>query len=320
MLTRILCVLLFTLMASAATQASNWAVVNGTCYGAAPLQQPATPVIAERTYRFLGADSGYVVLRRKVCSDGSTAIYATSTSFDQYHGPIGATAVFQNGVAYTPKFSQDPLGCNYLPSCGFSLGFYNILGVTGFPYTTVMASVDTILQTEPAFDDEQAFTLSLTGGGGPIVTTTYAIPASGGAMNSLPPSRRLSDNMTGTWWNPNRGGEGFTFDIGTLGGKRYLFFTWYTYVDQRGVFLSGSAELSTTIATSSVQMPIYQTRGARFGSQFLSSQVITDPVGSVRIERLACGQVQLSYTGSLGVFATQTIFPLWAHDFDASCQ
>ncbi len=302
-------------MASGAALAGEWVVINGTCYGAEPLQPPTTAILATRSYRLLDVESANVVVRRKPCSDGSTAVYATFTAFDGYLGLQGFPSIIQNGTAYTPKFAQDPLGCNSLASCGFVIW----AGVVGLPITTVLTSVSNGLETGPAFNDEQAFTLSLSGGG-PPASTIHTIPASGSTGTTLPPSRTLSDNMTGTWWNPNRGGEGFTFDIGTLGGKRYLFFTWYTYVDQRGVFLSGSAELSTTIPTSSVQMPIYQTRGARFGSQFLSSQVITDPVGSVRIERLDCGQVQLSYTGSLGVFATQTIFPLWAHDFDASCQ
>lgn len=315
--TKLALTLLLLMISATATQAEDFVVVNSTCFGAAPLQPPAAPVLAQRTFRVWGADSANVVVRRKACSDGSTALYATVTTFDAYIGAPGVHGAIQNGTSYFPVFSADPLACDDLDSCDSLFLWGRGMPVAGLPVTTVLTSVFNYAETGPNFDDEQAFTLSLSGGY-PIETTSHAIPASGSAGSGLPPSRTLSDNMTGTWWNPNRGGEGFTFDIGTFSGKRYLFFTWYTYVDQRGVFLSGSAELSAP--TSSVQVPVYQTRGAQFGSQFVPSQVVTASVGSVRIERLACGQVQLSYTGSLGVFATQIISPLWAHDFATTCQ
>lgn len=315
MQTRLLFALLLAMVAATTARAEDYVVVNSTCFGAAPLQPPATTVLAQRTYRVMGSDSANVVVRRKACSDGSTALYATFTGFDPFFGLPVLTALIQNGASYVPSLARDPLGCNHLDACGGPIPYFS--QTQGLPQTTVLTSASSSFETGPAFDDEQAFTLSLSGGY-PIETTSHAIPASGSAGSSLPPSRTLSDNMTGTWWNPIRGGEGFTFDIGTFGSRRYLFFTWYTYVDQRGVFLSGSAELPAP--TSSVQVPVYQTRGAQFGSQFVPSQVVTAAVGSVGIERLACDQVRLSYTGSLGAFATQTISPLWTHDFGTTCQ
>jgi len=303
-------------LSTGASLAKTYVVANRTCFGPAPLQPPTTNLLAQRTFRVLGADSSSITVRRRPCGDGTSALYATSTAFDSYFGAWGGFSAIQNGVAYTLRFSSDPLGCSDLGACGSPLG-YTLL-VIGFPQTTMITSVFNGLETGPAFDDEQAFTLSLTGGF-PSENSTHPIPASGSTGGSLPPSRTISDNLTGTWWNPQRGGEGFTFDVGTISGSRYLFFTWYTYVDGRGVFLSGSALLPAT-SVSSLNVPLYLTRGARFGNDFVPGQVITDAAGTATIERLSCGQVRLAYAGQLGAFTTQTIVPLWTHDFGASCQ
>lgn len=315
MLTRFLGLVLLSV--SANVSAGEWVLSNQSCYGSAPLHPPTTSVLADRIYRINGVDSARFTLRRSQCADGSTALFATTTAYDaMYMGGAVLFNAIQNGTNYSLRFSHDPLTCDMDGLCLMGLPFGAPIAV-GVPSTSVVRSAYNLLENGPAFDDEKDFTLSLTGSF-PQETTTYSIPASGASGGQLPLSRTISDNLTGTWWNANRGGEGITFDVGTLNGKRYLFFSWYTYFNREGIFLSGSKELPAT-AASTLTFPVYRTKGTHFGTQFIASELITTAVGSVTIERVSCNAVTMSYTGSLGAFTAQTIVPLWSHSFGTSC-
>ncbi len=300
-------------LAAGSGLAADYVVANSTCYGAAPLQPPATALLASHTYRVHGDNSATLQVRRRACGDGSTALYATHTALDGFYGAPGSIALVQNGVAYTPAFAADPMGCDELDSCGAGLPMV-LPVVIGMPGTTMIAFVFSFLDSAPAFDDEQPFTLSIQGGY-PIVATNYAIPASGA---NTPGTLLLDDAVTGTWWNPQRGGEGMTFDIGTYSGTRYLFFTWYTYAQGRGVFLSGSAALPATPGARA-EIAVFQTSGAQFGNSFDPAQVVRSAVGTVTVERTGCREIRLGYAGSLGAAPIILLQPLWPHAHSTGC-
>lgn len=115
----------------------------------------------------------------------------------------------------------------------------------------------------------------------------------------------LDATLGGTWWNPARDGEGVLLEIADhpspTSNELFIFFTWYTYdPDGNAVYLVGGATRNATEALGAdIVIPVVRTRGARFGANFNSAQVVREAWGSVTLRYRNCGQMQLVYAPTL---------------------
>lgn len=115
----------------------------------------------------------------------------------------------------------------------------------------------------------------------------------------------LDATFGGTWWNPLRDGEGVLLEIADhpspTSNELFIFFTWYTYdPDGNPVYLVGGATRNATEALGTdIVIPLIRTRGARFGANFNSAQVVREAWGSVTLRYRNCGQMQMVYAPTL---------------------
>jgi hypothetical protein len=108
--------------------------------------------------------------------------------------------------------------------------------------------------------------------------------------------KSITGNLTGSWWNPSRSGEGFFLDVSTVGGRKVLLASWFTYLGGKQQYLVGSADVG--VGEAFVELDMISTRGANFGSQFQANQVQRIPWGTVRLEFFGCNDMLVIYNGN----------------------
>lgn len=149
-----------------------------------------------------------------------------------------------------------------------------------------------------AFDDDAAFTLVYESDFGPDAST--AIPAynaslypGGGATSAA-----ISGKYSGSYYAAARNGEGVLVEIGTVGPRRVLFLTWYTYFQGQQRWLVGSVDLAAGATAATVPMVV--TSGGQFGAAFDPGQVSVTPWGSVNVQFPSCSSMRFQWTDSSG--------------------
>ena len=133
-------------------------------------------------------------------------------------------------------------------------------------------------------------------------------------------AQSFTGNMSGTWWNPARNGEGQFISFERVAGRNIAVLAYFTY-DANGnpAWLVGSVEFQP--GASRLTIPVIQGRGARFGVGFRSTDVITTPAGSVTLDFLACDRIGFGYSGANDTFQfelSRLIGPLDGADCRAS--
>jgi len=139
-------------------------------------------------------------------------------------------------------------------------------------------------------------------------TPPYDIGADESGAAAGPGAIAISGTQSGTWFDPERDGEGFLLEIGTAGSTRRFVASWYTYRNGQQLWLVGSAVLAA--GATQVSVPLVVTRGANFGSAFRPGDVIVEPWGTATFSFPACARMQVSYApldGVSGVLQLQRI-------------
>jgi len=102
----------------------------------------------------------------------------------------------------------------------------------------------------------------------------------------------IGQAVQGSWFNPDRDGEGFVFDFFSRGegpDNLGLVVYFYTYdLNDRPLYLVGSAEGLTPGSTEPILIEVFQTQGTSFGPDFDPSNVAVIPWGILEIEFLDC--------------------------------
>lgn len=153
-----------------------------------------------------------------------------------------------------------------------------------------------------AFDDDGAFTLVYESDFGPDAST--AIPAydptlyAGGGSTSLV----IGGKHSGSYYSAARNGEGVLVEIGTVGTRRIMFLTWYTYFQGQQRWIVGSAELAP--GATRAAMPMIVTSGGQFGAAFDPGQVTVTPWGSANVEFPTCSSMRFQWTDASGASGT----------------
>jgi hypothetical protein len=122
------------------------------------------------------------------------------------------------------------------------------------------------------------------------------------------------EGLTGTWYNPDRSGQGFEFviDPGTNGGDGSLFGAWFTYDTiaggpsaQRWFSLQATFSPGTTTA----DVTIYQNLGGTFDQPPATSAIA---VGSGSLTFFSCESALLTYgfnAGPVGATVLRNLLP-----------
>lgn len=101
---------------------------------------------------------------------------------------------------------------------------------------------------------------------------------------------------SGSWFSPERNGEGFTLQVLDNGSAHAL---WFTYppagsaAQQAWIYASGGVIDGDTIRFTNT----YTTRGPRFGPQFDPAAVQLIPWGTIEFRFTGCNSGQMSYAG-----------------------
>ena len=137
-----------------------------------------------------------------------------------------------------------------------------------------------------------------------ISTLRLEIPAYNASDYGINTAIPISGKQSGNWFNPARNGEGFMLEVGSKsdGTGKTIIASWYTYKNGQQQWIYGSAVL--TPGATSVQIPMVTTRGAQFGSDFVSTDVIADPWGTVSWTFPSCNNATVVYTPNVGAPGT----------------
>lgn len=111
----------------------------------------------------------------------------------------------------------------------------------------------------------------------------------------------LGSAINGSWFNPDRGGEGFVFDLFQRNGASTLGLVVYFYTyDPEGLplYLVGSVEDLSPGSQTPIIVEVNRTRGGTFGPGFMAADVEVIPWGELSIEFFECDSGRVSWTAS----------------------
>lgn len=146
-------------------------------------------------------------------------------------------------------------------------------------YWTPEKSSD-VLGTEELAYQLQRITLGLDGVGcGDAATVTNAAPLNQG-------SPRLRGELSGSWFDPVRDGEGFVFEFGRNVNGATSTLYWFTHRAGKPYWLIGNT--GYTVNQNSVEFELLEVSGTGFGNDFNSSDVIVEPWGEISLDFDAC--------------------------------
>lgn len=112
----------------------------------------------------------------------------------------------------------------------------------------------------------------------------------------------LNGGLSGTYFSPERAGEGVLVDFGAAGGTPVQFFAWYTYDAGRQQWLVGNKTFGA--GDSEITVDLLRTSGADFGNGFRAGDVVTTPWGNVSQRFLDCNTLELTWRKADGETGT----------------
>ena len=110
-----------------------------------------------------------------------------------------------------------------------------------------------------------------------------------------------SQKFSGSWFVPERSGEGFIIEIldrpGPNGEEQAVVVFWFTYTpDGRQAWMVGNGGITGGVANVDFEI----TGGASFGAGFDPDEVSRKDWGSIRFDFLNCNRAQAEYAGEFG--------------------
>jgi hypothetical protein len=152
-------------------------------------------------------------------------------------------------------------------------------------------------------------------------TADFSIPGTRVAHIRL--SRAVDGGHSGSWYNPERDGQGLVLEITSDGDGTRAMVSWYHYTaDGSGqqLWLVGTGPVVDDTAV--VELMI--TEGATFGEAFDSQDVVKTRWGQVRIRFTSCTEAELSYSSELPAYGSgqESLVRLTSGpaDFNGACQ
>lgn len=156
------------------------------------------------------------------------------------------------------------------------------------PKTYLMDAAPLTLGT--SFDASAPFQLQYLESSPARTISVGSATASGG---STPALRVFSGALSGTWWVPSRGGQGYTVEIAQTGSRTVVFIAWFTYSSGRQMWLTGNVDISAS--TTIAEIPLFETAGGEIGPTHNPASVTQMPRGRATIRFPGCNSMQLTY-------------------------
>lgn len=115
----------------------------------------------------------------------------------------------------------------------------------------------------------------------------------------------ITGRQSGTWFNQARSGEGFLLEVGATGNDRTIIVTWFTYKNGQQIWIAGNAPVP--VGTTTVQVPVFVTRGGQFGAAFNPADIVSEAWGTLTFSFPGCNAGSVAYAplvGASGVIQT----------------
>ncbi|MCB1608159.1 MAG: hypothetical protein KDI71_14415 [Xanthomonadales bacterium] len=130
--------------------------------------------------------------------------------------------------------------------------------------------------------------------------------------------RSPSGNLSGSYYDAARPGEGLFIEIGQVGDRRVLFVSWYTYFQGMQRWIIGNVDFPA--GATSVTVPLQITAGTGFGTQFNPANVQYIPWGSATFRFLSCTELSFDWASNEGESGTYSYVRLVNGLLGVSCQ
>lgn len=103
-------------------------------------------------------------------------------------------------------------------------------------------------------------------------------------------------SLQGSWYNPDRSGEGFVFDFFTSGPDHGVVVYFYTYnLSDEPMYLIGSMTDISPGSFDPISVEVVKTQGTSFGSVFDADSVVREMWGTLTIEFDSCNSATVSW-------------------------
>jgi cytochrome c peroxidase len=107
-------------------------------------------------------------------------------------------------------------------------------------------------------------------------------------------AQNFNGGMTGTWWDPARGGEGQFISFEEVGNRTVAVLAYFTYdADGNPNWHVGSVDYSSS--DTSLHFDMVQGNGPSFGVGFRADEVVLEPAGKVTLDYIACDRLLFTH-------------------------
>ena len=127
----------------------------------------------------------------------------------------------------------------------------------------------------------------------------------------------LQGGLSGSWFDPERNGEGFLLEFTQNSSDNLVTVYWFTYDDGRPYWLFGATSYQTT--DDKITVELSEVNGPSFGADFDSSEVSVSDWGEIELQFSSCQKARAEWRsdeGEQGSFDLQRIVARLA---DAPC-
>lgn len=159
------------------------------------------------------------------------------------------------------------------------------------------------------FDDDSSFSFVYLAGTSASPNANVSVagydPADYGLPVLLQP---ISGNLSGSYYDPLRNGEGVLVEAGQQGTRRVLFLTWYTYAGGLQRWIVGNVDYAP--GTTEIHVPLLVTTGGLFGASFNPAQVQWANWGSATLSFPTCATLRFQWSengGQIGTYNYQRL-------------
>ena len=130
--------------------------------------------------------------------------------------------------------------------------------------------------------------------------------------------RSPDGNLSGSYYDPARPGEGLFIEIGQVGERRILFVSWYTYFQGSQRWIIGNVDFAP--GATDVTVPLSVTAGTGFGVNFNPANVQFTEWGSATFRFLSCTELGFDWRSNDGETGSYSYVRLVDGLLGVSCQ
>ena len=167
---------------------------------------------------------------------------------------------------------------------------------------SLMAPTTTVLNefnSSFVFDDDSAFSFVYLAGTSASPNANVSVAGYNPADYGLPVLLQpISGNLSGSYYDPLRNGEGVLVEAGQVGTRRVFFLTWYTYAGGLQRWIVGNVDY--VAGTTELNVPLLLTSGGLFGAAFNPSQVQWSNWGNATVSFPTCSTMRFQWVENGG--------------------